>query len=84
MEQSSDYYLVSRSLLLAYEVDREAYRQTFKDSQKYIYVDSALTRETLFVHVLFQKRLRISVALGIALMEVFKQSVHINIRMSGR
>jgi len=51
VEQSSDYSLVKKEILQAYELVTEAYRQRFQDAkctEKQTYMESAREKEMLF------------------------------------
>ncbi|XP_078334126.1 uncharacterized protein LOC144625791 [Crassostrea virginica] len=84
-EQSSDYDIVKREILKAYELVPEAYRQKFRSYKKYenqTYVEFAREKEDLFDKWLTSKKIdkNFDKLRQLLLLEEFKQCVHYDLK----
>ena len=84
-EQSSDYDIVKREILKAYELVPEAYRQKFRSYKKYenqTYVEFAREKEDLFDRWLTSKKIdkNFDKLRQLLLLEEFKQCVHYDLK----
>jgi hypothetical protein len=84
-EQSSDYDIVKKEILKAYELVPEAYRQKFKAYKKYeskTYVEFAREKEEFFDKWLTSKKVEknFDKLRQLLLLEEFKQCVHVDLK----